>query len=66
MPILKPEPVVVLLILDLGDSVGALRDLEQVVGKDPDYDFHLAAGLLAHAYASDRNKEKKPRQSSGT
>src|ERR1700721_2936775 len=34
----------------LGDAAGALPDLERVVTKDPDYDFHRAAGLLAHAY----------------
>lgn len=35
----------------LGDAAAALPDLERVVGNDPDYDFHRAAGLLAHAYA---------------
>jgi hypothetical protein len=29
-----------------------------VVGKDPEYDFHRAAGLLAHAYAQTGQKEK--------
>jgi hypothetical protein len=35
-----------------------LPDLERVVAKDPDYDFHRAAGLLAHAYAQTGQKEK--------
>ncbi len=42
----------------LGDAVAALPDLERVVAKDPDYDFHRAAGLLAHAYAQTGQKEK--------
>jgi len=37
--------------LQLGDAVAALPDLERVVGKESDYDFQRAAGLLAHAYA---------------
>ena len=44
--------------LPLGDATGALPDLERVVGKDPDYDFHRAAGLLAHAYAQTGQKAK--------
>jgi hypothetical protein len=44
--------------LQLGDAAAALPDLERVVGKDPDYDFHRAAGLLAHAYAQTGQKEK--------
>jgi hypothetical protein len=35
-----------------------LPDLEQVVAKDPDHDFHRAAGLLAHAYALTGQKER--------
>jgi hypothetical protein len=42
----------------LGDAAAALPDLEQVVAKDPDHDFHRAAGLLAHAYALTGQKEK--------
>src|ERR1700722_15101743 len=42
----------------LGDAAGALPDLERVVTKDPDYDFHRAAGLLAHAYAQTGQREK--------
>jgi hypothetical protein len=42
----------------LGDAAAALPDLERVVGKDPEYDFHRAAGLLAHAYAQTGQKEK--------
>jgi len=44
--------------MQLGDAAAALPDLERVVGKDPDYDFHRAAGLLAHAYAQTGQKEK--------
>jgi hypothetical protein len=42
----------------LGDAPAALPDLERVVGKEPDYDFYRAAGLLAHAYAQTGQKEK--------
>jgi hypothetical protein len=42
----------------LGDAAAALPDLERVVSKDPEYDFHRAAGLLAHAYARTGQKEK--------
>ncbi len=35
----------------LGDAASALPDLEMVVAKDPDHDFHRSGGLLAHAYA---------------
>jgi len=44
--------------LQLGDVAAALPDLERVVGKEPDYDFQRAAGLLAHAYALTGQKEK--------
>jgi hypothetical protein len=44
--------------IQLGDGAAALPDLERVVGKDPEYDFHRAAGLLAHAYAQTGQKEK--------
>jgi len=44
--------------LQLGDAAAALPDLERVVGKEPDYDFQRAAGLLAHAYAQTGQKEK--------
>src|SRR6202522_1307251 len=44
--------------IQLGDVEAALPDLERVVGKDPEYDFHRAAGLLAHAYAQTGQKEK--------
>jgi hypothetical protein len=37
--------------LQLGDPAAAMPDLERVVAKEPGYDFHRAAGLLAHAYA---------------
>jgi hypothetical protein len=44
--------------LQLGDAAAALPDLERVVGKEPDYDFQRAGGLLAHAYALTGQKEK--------
>jgi hypothetical protein len=44
--------------LQLGDTPAALPDLERVVLKDANYDFHRAAGLLAHAYAQIGQKEK--------
>jgi len=37
--------------IELGDFAAAVPDLERVVTRDPKYDFHRAAGLLAHAYA---------------
>ena len=44
--------------LKLGDAAAAIPDLERVVSQHPDYDFHRAAGLLAHAYALTGQKEK--------
>jgi hypothetical protein len=44
--------------LQLGDAQAALPDLERVLGKESDYDFQRAAGLLAHAYAQTGQKEK--------
>jgi hypothetical protein len=44
--------------LQLGDGAAAVPDLERVVGKEPDYDFQRAAGLLAHAYAQAGQKER--------
>ena len=44
--------------LQLGDYAAALPDLERTVAKEPDYDFHRAPGLLAHAYAQTGKKEK--------
>jgi len=44
--------------LQLGDYSAALPDLERTVAKEPDYDFHRAPGLLAHAYAQTGKKEK--------
>ena len=38
--------------------MAALPDLESVVARDPDYDFHRAAALLAQAYALTGEKEK--------
>jgi hypothetical protein len=37
------------LYLDDGDMEAAVTDLSRVVTHDPKYDFHRAAGLLAHA-----------------
>jgi hypothetical protein len=44
--------------LALGDFPAAVTDLERVVSKDPQYDFHRAIGLLAHAYANTGQPEK--------
>ena len=44
--------------LELGDFPDAVTDLERVVSKDPQYDFHRAIGLLAHAYANTGQPEK--------
>lgn len=44
--------------MQMGDFAAAVPDLERVVGKEWDYDFHRAAGLLAHAYAHTGQKEK--------
>jgi hypothetical protein len=38
--------------IELADFTAALADLERVVRQDRGYDFHRAAGLLAHAYAN--------------
>jgi hypothetical protein len=42
----------------MDDYEAAIPDLERVVSKDPTYDFHRAAGLLAHAYAKTGQPEK--------
>src|SRR6266705_4168655 len=44
--------------IGMGDFVAALPDLERVASVDPSYDFHLAAGLLAHAYANTNHPER--------
>jgi hypothetical protein len=44
--------------LELGDFAAALPDLEQVVAKDPKYDFHRAIGLLAQAHSRGGDPEK--------
>jgi hypothetical protein len=44
--------------LRLGDAAAAIPDIERAVAKEPDYDFHRAAGLLAHAYAQTGQKER--------
>jgi hypothetical protein len=38
--------------IQMSDFEAALPDLRRVVEGDPAYDFHRAAGLLAHAYAN--------------
>jgi len=44
--------------VQLSDFPAAISDLERVISKEPNYDFHRAAGLLAHAYAKTGQKEK--------
>src|SRR5271155_5400938 len=44
--------------IELGDFAAAVPDLERAVTADPDYDFHRAKGLLAHAYAQTGQAEK--------
>ena len=44
--------------IQLGDFTAALTDLEYVVAREPKYDSHRAAGLLAHAYANTGELEK--------
>lgn len=44
--------------LELGDTAAALADLEMVIAKDPDHDFHRAPGLLAQTYAKSGQPEK--------
>jgi hypothetical protein len=42
----------------MADFPAAVSDLERVLQKEPKYDFHRAAGLLAHAYAKTGQVEK--------
>jgi hypothetical protein len=42
----------------MGDFAAALPDLERVVQQDATYDFHRAAGLLAHVYANTGQPER--------
>jgi hypothetical protein len=44
--------------IQMSDFAAAVPDLERVVNKEADYDFHRAAGLLAHAYAQTGQKER--------
>lgn len=44
--------------IELGDYTAAVPDLERAVNADRKYDFHRAAGLLAHAYAKTGQTEK--------
>lgn len=44
--------------IGLHDYAGALPDLERVIAKDATYDFHRAAGLLAHCYAQTAQPDK--------
>jgi hypothetical protein len=42
----------------LGDFPAAVPDLERAIAADPNYDFHRAKGLLAHAYAQTGHPDK--------
>src|SRR5437588_5857279 len=44
--------------VELGDFAAAVPDLQRAVAADPNYDFHRAKGLLAHAYAQTGQAEK--------
>jgi hypothetical protein len=44
--------------IELGDFTAAVPDLERAVTADPNYDFHRAKGLLAHAYAQTGQADK--------
>src|SRR5438477_1838318 len=44
--------------IQMNDFPASVPDLERVAAKDPTYDFHGAAGLLAHAYARTGQSEK--------
>jgi hypothetical protein len=44
--------------IELSDFAAALPDLERVFASDPQYDFHRAIGLLAHAYANTGQPQK--------
>jgi hypothetical protein len=44
--------------IQMGDFAAAVPDLERVVSKEAKYDFHRAAGLLAHAYANSGQPDK--------
>jgi hypothetical protein len=44
--------------IELGDFAAAVPDLERIVAADPNYDFHRAEGLLAHAYAKTGQADK--------
>jgi hypothetical protein len=60
----SPDPFYrrALCAMELGDFEAAVNDLERVVAKDPKYDYHRAAGLLAQAYARLGQNEKAARQ----
>jgi hypothetical protein len=44
--------------IELGEFAAAVQDLEHVISRDPKYDSHRAAGLLAHAYAHTGEAER--------
>ncbi len=44
--------------IEMGNFAAAVPDLERVVSQDSQYDFHRAAGLLAHAYANTGQLER--------
>jgi hypothetical protein len=47
--------------IELGEFAAAVPDIERAVAADPNYDFHRAVGLLAHAYAQTGQTEKAER-----
>ena len=44
--------------IQMGNFAAAAPDLERVVSRDPKYDSHRAAGLLAHVYATTGQVDK--------
>jgi hypothetical protein len=44
--------------IELRDFAAAVPDLERAVNAEPNYDFHRAKGLLAHAYAHTGDPDK--------
>jgi len=48
--------------LRMGDAAAAVPDLERVVREEPAYDFHRAAGLLAHACAKAGRRQEAEAQ----
>lgn len=44
--------------IELGDFASAVPDIERAVAANPNYDFHRAMGLLAHAYAETKQPQR--------